>query len=73
MDQNEKLTRRLNNVEIALTHLQNDFEALNETVLLFSKRVEQLQANVERLTTQIEQSTEATEPESLEDEKPPHY
>lgn len=65
--------KRLTNCESALAHLQNDFEALNEAVLLQAKQIERLQAAIEKLTEQIEDSKTPQTPRDPVDEKPPHY
>lgn len=73
MNQAAIVDQRLTKVEIALTHLQTDYEALNETILLMAKQLEQLQASIDRLTARLDQPQESSEPGDLEDEKPPHY
>ena len=69
----EKLTERMNRVEIALTHLQMDYEAINETVLLYGKRFEKLEATIQKLTARLENTQSGSEERKPEDEKPPHY
>ena len=73
MEFSENVEKRLTNVEIALTHLQTDYEALNETILLMAKQIELLQAGVERLASRIDESESTAESRDPEDEKPPHY
>lgn len=64
---------RLTNVESALAHLQNDFEALNEAVLLQAKQIENLQAALKKLDEQVAESKTPEAPRDPVDEKPPHY
>jgi uncharacterized coiled-coil protein SlyX len=74
MNNDEKTWIRLNQLEAAMTYLQNDYDQLNETVLENTKRLEQLKQAVERLTARLDSSDAGPGGErSLEDEKPPHY
>ena len=74
MENQEKISERMNSLESSLTYLQNDYEQLNETVLENTKRLEQLKLAVARLTARLEQSgSQGDEVRNLEDEKPPHY
>lgn len=70
----DKNTKRLADLESALAYLQKDYDALNETVLENTQRLEQLKNTVDRLTTQLQGLANASsEPRRIEDEKPPHY
>ena len=74
MENQEKISERMNSLESSLTYLQNDYEQLNETVLENTKRLEQLKLAVARLTARLEQAgSQGDEVRNLEDEKPPHY
>ena len=74
MENQNKISERLNSVESSLAYLQNDYDQLNETVLENTKRLEQLKLAVERLTARLAQAgSQADEVRNLEDEKPPHY
>ena len=66
--------QRLNDLESALAYLQKDYDALNETVLENTNRLERMKNVVDRLTNQIQGLiNSAAEERSAEDEKPPHY
>ena len=58
--------------EIALTHLQHDYESLNEVVLQQQKTIEQLAVKIQRLETKIESNADP-EVRDAESERPPHY
>ncbi|QEG25054.1 SlyX family protein [Mariniblastus fucicola] len=63
---------RIVDSEIALTHLQADYESLNEVVLQQQKLIEKLSAKVQQLESKLDSSSdpEVRDPES---ERPPHY
>jgi len=63
---------RIVDAEIALTHLQQDYESLNEVVLQQQKTIEQLSVQVQRLATKVETNSDP-EVRDAESEKPPHY
>ena len=69
----DKISERLNNVEAALAHLQKDFDALNEAILLYSKRFETIQATLDQMSEQIEEAKTVESTADPVDEKPPHY
>ena len=74
MNENKQMSQRITDLETALMHLQNDFEAINEVVLSNSRRMDELHALLERLSDRFEAHKGASEEErTLEDEKPPHY
>lgn len=70
--ENRTATERVTDAEIALTHLQQDYESLNEVVLEQQKRIEQLEAHIQRLETKIESNSDP-EVRDAEAERPPHY
>lgn len=63
---------RIVEVEMGLTHVQRDFESLNEVMLEQQKTIEALQRTVQRLESRLQSVTdpEVRDPES---ERPPHY
>lgn len=63
---------RIVEAEIALTHLQHDYESLNEVVLEQQKAIEQLSIQIQRLQTKVESNAEP-EIRDAESERPPHY
>lgn len=62
---------RLVNIESDLTHLEQLVASLNQTIIEHDKTIQQLQAQVSRLTS----SLEAKEMDSIKGTvtKPPHY
>lgn len=63
---------RIVDAEMALTHLQHDYESLNEVVLAQQKTIEQLSAQVQRLQSKVEANSDP-EVRDAESERPPHY
>jgi len=63
---------RIVETEIALTHLQQDYESLNEVVLQQQKTIEGLLAKVQKLEGKIDANSEP-EVRDAASEKPPHY
>ena len=63
---------RIVDAEMALTHLQSDYEALNEVVLEQQKTIEQLSIEIQRLQTKVESNADP-EVRDAESERPPHY
>tara|TARA_B100001167_G_scaffold128535_1_gene80426 strand:- start:552 stop:758 length:207 start_codon:yes stop_codon:yes gene_type:complete len=62
---------RLVNIESDLTHLEQLVESLNETIIGQDKTIQQLQIQMNRLTSDLE----AKEMDSIKGTvtKPPHY
>ena len=62
---------RLVNIESDLTHLEQLVESLNQTIIGQNKIIQQLQIQINRLTSDLE----AKEMDSIKDTvtKPPHY
>ena len=62
---------RLVNIESDLTHLDQLVESLNQTIIGQDKIIQQLQIQMNRLTSDLE----AKEMDSIKDTvtKPPHY
>ncbi len=62
---------RLVNIEFGLTHLEQLVESLNQTIIGQGKIIQQLQTQMNRLTSDLE----AKEMDSIKGTvtKPPHY
>jgi SlyX protein len=73
MDDAEKNTKRVTDVESSLMHLQSDFDSLNEIVLDNVRRLDKLTALVQRVTDRLDSAGDDEAPRDPEDEKPPHY
>lgn len=70
----DKLNHRINDLETKLMYLQKDYDALNETVLENTRRLETMRVALDRLTLQMQtQADNTSETRNAEDEKPPHY
>ena len=69
----DQIFERLNNVESALAHLQKDFDALNDSILVYAKQFEKIHGLLDRMSEQIRDSKLAAPPADPLDEKPPHY
>ena len=63
---------RIIETEMALAHLQHDYESLNEVVLEQQRAIEQLSVQLLKLQSKIDASTEP-EARDAEAERPPHY
>ncbi|MCA8986856.1 MAG: SlyX family protein [Planctomycetaceae bacterium] len=65
------MEQRLTNVESLLSHLQYDYDQLNQVVQKQQQQIEALQRQFQKLIDRIEPSGLEL-PDPL-DEKPPHY
>ncbi len=72
---NETDANRLTKLELALMHLQNDYDSLNEMVLKNGSRLDEVHGMLQRLTVKFESQQHSIESQArkAEDEKPPHY
>lgn len=73
MQNNDSQAKRINELEEKLTYLQADYDALNETVLENTKRLDQFRQMLERLTSRVDHVADNQASPDLADEKPPHY
>lgn len=73
MQNNDSQAKRINELEEKLTYLQADYDALNETVLENTKRLDQFRQMLERLTSRVDNVADNHASSDLADEKPPHY
>lgn len=67
---------RLAKLEIALAHLQRDYDTLNGVVTEQADQLDRLLANYARMQQQLASMRVAIDnatPRRLEDERPPHY
>ncbi len=64
--------QRITEMEMELTHLQRDYEALNEVLLAQQKTIDHLQRSIVRLESKVDATGEA-EVRDAESERPPHY
>ena len=63
---------RIIETEMALAHLQHDYESLNEVVLEQQQAIEQLSAQLLKLQAKFDAGNEP-ESRDAEAERPPHY
>ncbi len=72
--ENDRLRERVTDLETLLTHVQHDFQQLNEVILQQQDRFTVIERQLvqleQQLRTMADPPTEATDPL---DEKPPHY
>ena len=67
------LEKRVVELELALTHLQRDFETLNETILLQNAKLEDLTRKLEQLDARVDLAGQPDEQREPGEERPPHY
>lgn len=72
-DLSEDLDRRITELESLLMHQQQDFEALNETVLMNVNRLDRIMGLLTELSGKLDDVSKDEPPRTLEDDKPPHY
>jgi uncharacterized coiled-coil protein SlyX len=67
-------SKRLENVEFALTHLQKAYDELNLVVFSQQKEIDLLRQALSKLNSSLQSLQESDRvPRSLEDDRPPHY
>lgn len=69
----EASEERLLKLEMALAHLQRDFEQLHQVALELQKELRLSTVRLQRLEQRFEQMGEDPEVRSPESERPPHY
>jgi uncharacterized coiled-coil protein SlyX len=68
---NDEEAKRLERVETHLTHLERQYEELNQVVIEQAKILKRIQANQERLASSVQ--TSELERIKSTNPKPPHY
>ena len=69
----EELQSRITKLETMYMHLQSDYEALNETVLMNVTKLERMVSQLTDINNKLPSQLDGGQVGSLEDEKPPHY
>lgn len=69
----EASEERLLKLEMAMAHLQRDFEQLHHVALELQKELRLSTVRLQRLEQRFEQMGEDPEVRSPESERPPHY
>ncbi len=64
---------RVTNLEILLTHLQEDFRQLDSAVLDQQQQIDALSKTISRLEVRIDKLSEGPENRDPAGERPPHY
>ncbi len=64
--------QRITELEISMTHLQRDYDALHEVLLSQQKTIDGLKRKLERLESRVDGVADP-EIRDAEAEKPPHY
>lgn len=72
MNRQKSDSDRIVAAEMALTHLQQDYDSLNEVVLQQQKMIQRLSSKIEKLEGKIDANSEP-EVRDAASEKPPHY
>jgi uncharacterized coiled-coil protein SlyX len=69
-----KLTDRVTELELLLTHMQRTIHDLDQVALDQQKQIDKLSSQLSRITLDVGRlQTAGDEVRSPEDEKPPHY
>ncbi len=68
-----ELNARMMDLEMTITHLQKDYEQLNQVVIEQQALIEFLQKRTETLETGFEQIRSENEKRDPAQERPPHY
>ncbi len=66
-------TTRITELELLVTHLQRDLDALNSVVVEQQKQLDRLGKSLDKLDHQVEDMLDGGESRDLLTEKPPHY
>lgn len=69
----QTLEERLIALELLVTHLERDHEALNSALLDQQKAIAELTKLLQRLDLRLTRLSEDEEPRDPSEEKPPHY
>jgi SlyX protein len=64
---------RITELELLVTHLQRDLEALNSVVLEQQKQLDRLGKSLDKLDHQVEDMLDGGESRDPLAERPPHY
>lgn len=64
---------RVTELEILITHMQEDFRQLNSVVLAQQAQIDELEKTIVRLTEKVEKIGEEPESRDPVQERPPHY
>ena len=73
MRRNDAVENRVAEMEIKLTHMEDDLKTLNDAVVRQQTHIEKLELAVERLKDRLNAQNEARGGEEIPDERPPHY
>lgn len=69
----ENASDRIVALEMALAHLQHDFELVHQVALELQRELRQVTLRLQRLEQRFERMGEEPEIRSPESERPPHY
>jgi SlyX protein len=69
----ENASDRLVSLEMALAHLQHDFEQVHQVALELQRELRQLTVRLQRLEQRFDSIGEDPATRSPEEERPPHY
>lgn len=73
MNKEKEDSERINHLESAMAHLQNDYDKLNSVIIELHKEIRELLTQIERLDGRVTTLAEGPDVRNPEEEKPPHY
>lgn len=73
MSESPSLTDRVVELELLVTHLQHDLDALNGAMIGQQKQIDALERVIARLDDRVKRLDDEEEPRDPVAEKPPHY
>ncbi len=67
------MDERVAEMEIKLTHVEDDLKTLNDAIVRQQTHIEKLELVIETLRDRLNSQNEAQTDEGPADERPPHY
>lgn len=67
------LSERLERIETALAHLQHDVDALNSSLTIHFRRLQEIDDRFQRLEHEMQMAGQSPEKRDPASERPPHY
>jgi SlyX protein len=68
-----QLDERLIRIEMSLAHLQQDIDAINESLLNHLQRIQAFEGRFSRIEAAVDRLSEPAEQRDPGNEQPPHY
>lgn len=73
MSGTQPIEERLIALELLITHLEREHDAMNATLLDHERTIEELKRHIERLENRVTGLAEAEPARNPAEERPPHY